>query len=352
VTLYSALPVTGADGSVNGVVLVSQSSYRILQDLYRLRLDIFTIFLLSLLATVIISIFLSVTISRPLKKLSRKAEQIFTPGSGLSGTFVMKKKHDEIGKLAASLDRLREQLKDHIEFIESFAGDVSHELKNPLASIRSSAEIAGDLARENEVDRDGLNRFLGIIQRETSRMEGLISRVREISQIDARIGKEKTGRIELCGLIRQTAERFQLQSRKTETGIDVGCIDEPVYIRASAERIIQLADNLIDNALSFSPPGGRVTVEVSTKENGTGEAAAVLTVSDSGPGVPRELIGKIFNRFFSYRTNKEGGGARHAGLGLSIVKSVAEGYGGTVSAENKQGGGAEFTVLLPVEGPG
>jgi two-component system, OmpR family, sensor histidine kinase ChvG len=357
VTLYSALPVFGAGRGVIGAVLVSQSSYRILQDLYRLRIDIFTIFLLSLLATVIISIFLSITISRPLKTLSRKAEKIFTPGGKLQGQFSTKKGRDEIGKLASTLDKLTAQLREHIGFIESFAGDVSHELKNPIASIRSSAEIAGDLAEEQ---RDGGNtgdiqQFLAIIQKEAARMETLISSIREISNIDARLPEEGRERIDLVPLFRGVVENSRIRNADKALKFDFFSPPGPVYISAAPERIIQVGENLIDNAVSFSPSGSRITVRVES----AGGSAARLTVIDEGPGIPDEIIQKIFNRFFSYRTGATDSGneqlpagsrSDHAGLGLAIVKAIVEGYGGTITAKNNAEGGAAFTVILPAAG--
>ncbi len=351
VTLYSALPVFGSGRGVIGAVLVSQSSYRILQDLYRLRIDIFTIFLLSLLATLIISIFLSITISRPLKTLSRKAEKIFTPGGKLQGRFSTRKGRDEIGKLAATLDKLTGQLREHIRFIESFAGDVSHELKNPIASIRSSAEIAGELAEEQRAggSTGDIQQFLAIIQKEAARMETLISSIREISNIDARLPEENRERIDLVPLFRGVVENAGIRSAGAAVQFDFSPPPGPVYISAAPERIIQVGENLIDNAVGFAPSGSRISVRI---ESGGG--VVIISVSDEGPGIPEELLEKIFTRFFSWRgsgTDKTGDVTGHTGLGLAIVKAIVEGYGGTITAKNNPAGGALFTVILPRGGP-
>ncbi len=379
VTLYSALPVLGEyqvkGKGVIGVVLVSQSSYRILQDLYNLRLDIFKIFLLSLLATILISIFLSLTISQPLKNLSRKAEEIFTPGGKFRGRFLTRGGKDEIGKLATSLDKLTERLREHIAFIESFAADVSHELKNPIASIRSAAEVADGLIISEQSDRQTdpvtIKRFLSVIQGETARMESLISSIREISKIDARLDEEARERIDLVPLIRQTVERFQLQAESKNITFRLHFPESAAtispnafYVHATPERIIQVLENLVANAVSFSPEGGRVSIDVSTHKrqavpHGKGEVTVHLVVSDEGPGVPEEILDNIFLRFFTYRRKDHADAGKdnfydrdefhtqHTGLGLAIVKAIVKGYGGSITAGNNPSGGARFTVILP-----
>jgi two-component system sensor histidine kinase ChvG len=353
VTLYSALPIYQG-GEVKGVVLVSQSTYRILQDLYRLRLDIFKIFLLSFAAAVIISVFLSITISRPLKNLSKKAQKIFTPQGKFEGRFSTRNRNDEIGKLAGTLDKLTDELREHISFIESFAADVSHELKNPIASIRSSAEIVAESIGSGRMIEDEARRFLGIIQKEAARMESLIATVREISKIDTRLQEEEMERVDICKIVSFTLESFNLRAEEKGIRLYPEFHDESVFITASPGRISQIVENIIDNALSFAPPYSTITVQV-RKEGG----CVSVTVCDEGPGIPLEIKDKIFSRFYSYReqaVSSENGISKgpdkpldtHAGLGLAIVKAIVEGYDGNVKAENRdEGSGARITVELP-----
>ncbi len=336
------------------MVLVSQSSYRILQDLYRLRLDIFKIFLLSFVAAVIISVFLSITISRPLKKLSKKAQKIFTPQGKFEGRFSTRKRNDEIGKLAGALDKLTDELREHISFIESFAADVSHELKNPIASIRSSAEIIAESMESDRTPEDETRRFLGIIQKEAARMESLIAAVREISKIDTRLQEEEMERVDICRIISFTVESFILRAEEKHVGFTLEIPDEPVFVTASPGRIIQVMENIIDNALGFSPPHSTIMIQV--REN-TGTVN--ITVCDEGPGIPLDIKEKIFSRFYSYREQATSNRDRnyresdkptdtHTGLGLAIVKAIVEGYNGNVKAENRGEGGARISVELPV----
>lgn len=354
VNLYSALPVWKGD-TVIGAVLVSQSTYRILQDLYALRLDIFKIFLFSLGAAVLLSIFLSMTISRPLKKLNRQARVIFTAEGRFKGAFGIRNRRDEIGKLAHALNTLADRLRKHIGFIEAFAGDVSHELKNPLASVRSAAEVASETDSVEDT-----RAFLEIIQRETARMESLISSIREISKIDTSLQDEETEIVDARAVVRQVIEAVSPRAAGKDVGICLagdapggGAASVPVEngdrtghtgpaesraaakdsaaVRISPGRLTQVLENILDNAVSFSPPGGRVTVSVSRLKE-----KVRIEVADHGPGIPEEILEKIFLRFFTCRDGKyTGSGEHHAGLGLAICKAIVEGYGGRIFADRE-----------------
>ena len=338
VTLYSALPIR-REAQIIGAVLVSQSTFRILQDLYSVRLDIFKIFLISLLAAVLISILVSLTISRPLKKLSGKAREIFTPRGKLQGRFSTGNRKDEIGELAGALDRLTEKLREHISFIESFASDISHELKNPIASIRSSAEIVADTLGP---DNDETGKFLTIIQREASRMERLISAVRDITSIDARMEEEDKEEVDLGVLAGLIVEGFKLRADNKRISFHLKIPEKKITVSAAPHRLTQVFENIINNAVSFTPPEGSVFVRI-YQEN----QQACITVLDEGPGIPEDITDKIFTRFFSSRSNKQDFDGGHAGLGLAIVQAIVRGYSGTVEAVSKKDGGACLTVRLP-----
>lgn len=333
VTLFSALPIIIKD-KVTGAVLVSQSTYKILQNLYEVRLDIFKIFLTTVGAAVIISFILSATIARPLRKLRNEAEAILDRRGRLTRLFPHTKRKDEIGDLTRSLEELTRSLDKHISFIESFASDLSHEFKNPLASIRSAIEIV--LETDKKEDRE---HFLLMVIRDVSRMERLLSGAREISRLDASLKEEKRQKVNLNTLLSHLIESFRLH--KDKIFFCLKHIEKPVEIFASPERLSQVCENLLDNAVSFSPENG--TVEVSLLQEGD---KITITVTDEGPGIPVENIKNIFDRFFSFRP---GGGKKdeHTGLGLSIAKVIVEGYGGSIRAKNRENKGAAFIVQFP-----
>jgi two-component system sensor histidine kinase ChvG len=325
-------------------VVVSQSTFRILSALYEVRLGIFKVFLASVAAAVVLTLLVSTTIARPLQKLRDEANALLDRRGRLRGRFRGSRRQDEIGDLARALEELTRRLEAHLAFIESFASDVSHEFKNPLASIRTATELLAEV--EDPADRQ---RFLAMVQREVARMEGLLSGVREITEIDAQLETEKTGRVALDTLLREVVEGRCLRA-DNRVKINVDAPLEPVFVRASPERLTQVFENLLDNAASFSPEGGIVDVRV-TRQDGAG----VVTVDDRGPGIPEANLERIFDRFFRYRPDEPAGGnsskAGHTGLGLAIVKAIVDGYGGSISARNRPEGGARFEVRLPAIRP-
>jgi len=188
-----------------GAVLVSQSTYRILRDLYELRLRVFEIFLVSVAAAVALSLLTSTTIVRPLTRLRWQAGEILDGRGHLRGHFQAPTRRDEIGELARALRELTRRLEAHLAFGESFAADLSHELKNPLASIRAAAEMIPAAGADERA------RFLGVIQQEVARLEGLLARVREIAWIDARLEEEQRERLDVAELAARCVESLRLR---------------------------------------------------------------------------------------------------------------------------------------------
>jgi two-component system sensor histidine kinase ChvG len=334
IILYSAIPIRSSN-SIVGAVLVSQSTYRILMDLYEIRLTIIKIFLFSVIAAVILSLLLSSTIARPLRKLKREAEAVLDRRGRLTRHFKQIRRLDEIGDLSRALTSLTKRLEQHIQFIESFAADISHEFKNPLASIRSATEIA--LLTSKKEDRI---RFLQMIQKDVARMERLLCGAREITKIDASLAKESIETVDLNQLCQGIIDGFKLREKNITFRIQI--CKNPLMVSASPERLAQVFENILDNAVSFSETQGWIELEL-----GQQDGKAVIRVSDNGPGIPSEHKEKIFERFFSFR-QKNNNDNQHTGLGLSIVKVIVESYEGTISACNREKGGACFEITLPI----
>ena len=335
-TLYSAIPVR-SQGKVVGAVVVSQSTFRILSALYEVRLGIFKVILASVAAAVVLSLLVSTTIARPLRQLRNEAAALLDRRGRLRGRFRGSRRGDEIGDLARALEELTRRLETHLAFIESFAADVSHEIKNPLASIRGATELLAEV--EDPADRQ---RFLAMVQKEVARMEGLLSGLREITEIDAQLESERTRTVALDHLLREIVEGRCLRA---DNGLEIklDTPSEPILVQASPERLTQVFENLLDNAASFSPASGTVEVRL-TRENGSG----LILVNDRGPGIPETHIDRIFDRFFRYRPNEQGSRNGHTGLGLAIVKAIVDGYGGSITVRNRPEGGARFEVRLPI----
>ncbi len=338
VTLHIAIPVR-IEGVVEGAVLVSQSTGRILLALDAVRLDVFKVFLLSLGAAVILSLVAATTIARPLARLRRRAGAILDRRGRLRGGFTASTRRDEIGDLERALAELTRQLEQHLRATEAFAADVSHEFKNPLASIRTATDMALEDVHPGE-----RRRFLEMIQKDVARMERLLSEAREISRIDARLDDEERTDIPLDHLLSGLVESFHLRNADAGLHFDLALADADVIVFASADRLTQAFENLIDNAVSFSPEGGRITIALKADAE-----SSETTIADEGPGIPDGHRDRIFSRFFSYRPDDDTG-SNHTGLGLALARSIVESHGGTITAEPRSGGGTKMVVVLPLAG--
>ena len=333
-TLYSAIPILYYE-EVTGVVLVSQSTYNILKDLYEVRKDILKIFLITIIFAILISLLLDYTISRPIIRLRNEAKNLLDKKGRLIGYFQESKRKDEIGDLARSLKELTRRLGSHLSFIESFSADLSHEMKNPIASIQNA--IAISLSAKNRREQ---KRFLEMIKKEAFRMEKLLQGIREITNIDISIDNEKKEVINPIIIIQQIIESYKLRGIKQRIKLENKYAD--ISLQMAPERFVQIIENLVDNAISFSKENSEITILIAKKNNN-----AEIHVTDNGSGIEKENIDKIFQRFFSYRPGNNNKN-KHTGLGLSIVKSIVEAYNGTISVKNKKEKGAEFIIFLPM----
>ena len=331
VTLYRMTPVVVGGWTV-GAVVASKSTFTILQDLYVVRLRVMRIFIASLAVAILVSIFFSATIVGPLRQLRLDAHAVLDRRGGVHDIdFRGSDRRDEIGELSRALERIMRRLDAHVGLVEQFASDVVHELKNPLASIRNANEMLSEVH-----DAGDRRRFVGVIEQEVARMERLLSGVREISTIDAQLVRETPERIDLGALLSRIVDGFRRrEGERILFELQLG--EAPMHVEASEDRLIQVFENLLDNAASFSPPGGTVTV-AAAPDNGH----VVVRVIDRGPGIPEAHLGRIFDRFFTHRAESRAG---HTGLGLAIVKAIVDAYGGSISAANAERG-AEFRVRL------
>ncbi len=332
-TLHSAIPIRGG-GKVIGAVVVTQSTVRVLRSLYAVRLRIFEILLVSIGAAILLSFLLATTISRPVAQLSSQAADLVDRRGRLRGRFRGSKRRDEIGELARALEALTARLQGHLGFIESFAADVAHEFKNPLAAIRNAIELL-----DGESEPAERVRLSHLALAEISRLERLLGSVAEITAIDARLEAEPTERLVLSDLLAGLVEGFKLRYPTLRFELDIP--DEKHWTRASPDRLAQAFENLLDNAASFSPPQGTIAIRLRSSDTQVG-----VEISDQGPGIPEADRERVFERFFSSRPEGRAASA-HSGLGLAIVRAIVEGYGGNVRALSGRMGGATIEVRLP-----
>ncbi len=331
-----AVPVQRVRATV-GVLLLSTNPGEIDQIDTAERWGILRIAMIAGAVTIILSLALAGTIAGPLRRLASAAERVQSSATMRAEIPDFSDRADEVGHLSRALRSMTSALYNRIEAIERFAADVAHELKNPLTSLRSAVETLPRTRRAEDRER-----LTAIIQHDVKRLDRLISDISNASRLDAELARQSA---ELVEIERLVETMVSIQS-DLAAGRDVKVVLEPRTGRLPAtvlghdSRLAQVFNNLIDNAVSFSPPGGTVRAAVTTTET-----EVMVTVTDEGPGI-RGDISRIFQRFYTDRPDGEHFGD-HSGLGLSISRQIVEAHKGTITAENRTDrSGARFLVRL------
>ena len=248
-------------------------------------------------------------------------------------------RRDEIGSLARAVSDMSQSLRHRIDNIEAFAADVTHELKNPLASLRSAVDSL------DKVKRPDLRRqLLDVVRQDVIRLDRLINDVGEAARTDAELARARFEPVDLGPLIQNIVSSWE--DRRETGNVRIAFARprrESTLVMGEPGRLARAIDNIIDNAISFSPPGG--LVEIAAIHVGDN---ILIRIDDEGPGVPAELREAIFNRFHSVRPQAENFG-RHSGLGLAIARAIVEGHDGEIDVEDRDDApsGARFTIKLP-----
>jgi two-component system sensor histidine kinase ChvG len=334
-------------GQVLGVVLLLRDGAELEKAIAEVRVDVFRVFLGALGITVMLSIYLSGLISRPLQRLAYAAEAVRQGKGRYVEIPDMSHRNDEIGDLSVALRDMTYALLTRMDTIERFAADVSHEIKNPLTSLRSAVETAAKIT-----DEEKRKKLLAIIQHDVQRLDRLISDISNASRLDAELSRVEMGRVDIPALMHRLRDAYKKPLERAEGDtVDDGKIildlpqDAAFYARGNAERLEQVFGNLISNALSFCPPQGRVTIRALQQND-----KIIVQVDDEGPGIPENKLQTIFERFYTERPQHEGYG-EHSGLGLSISRQIMDAHGGQLWAENLRNDkgdikGARFNVVL------
>ncbi len=300
--------------------------------------------LVALAVNLLASVLLHLFVARPIMRLSAAADQVRMQRARAISLPDLEGRRDEIGDLAMSLETMTETLSDRMDAIERFAADVSHEIKNPLTSIRSALETL-DLVKE-PAQRE---RLTTLLQADVKRLDRLITDISNASRLDAELSRERPRPIDLNVLIGDIAEVYATTLKPGQARVDLSLAGDDIRVLGRDGPLGQVFRNLIDNARSFSPEGGVVRVTAARSE--VDPKTAMVTVDDDGPGIPPENLETVFKRFYTSRPKGTAFGA-NSGLGLSIVRQIVEAHGGRVQALNRTdaGGataGARFVVELP-----
>jgi two-component system sensor histidine kinase ChvG len=342
--LSAAVPVQRYK-QVLGALILTRDNRAIAASLRQIRYDMLTIAAAALGITVLLSLYLAGTITQPIVRLARAADEVRLARESRPEIPDLGKRGDEIGDLNDALRSMTDALWQRINTIESFAADVAHELKNPLTSLRSAIEMAA----RPDLDAERRAKLMAIVMDDINRLNRLISDISDASRLDAELMRGEVKAVDLHGLLADMIGHYAVSTAR-KAGVDVEfrvAANPPFAAHGHDGRYGQVFRNVIDNALSFGPSGSRILVELSREPRG---GPFVVTIDDEGPGIPEDNLESIFERFYSERPTEHFG--QHSGLGLSICRQIMETYGGSIAATNRRGPdgkilGARFTIRVP-----
>ncbi len=336
-TPVGALAVEGAEGEIDALVK-------------RDREMVLRLFLVCLIISVVLSLTLASTIANPLADLAAAAEMGRDKNARkMSPTRVripdLSGRPDEIGRLSGALRGMVSALYERIEGNEQFAADVAHEIKNPLASLRSAVGTLRVAKRDDQRET-----LLEIIEHDVRRLDRLVSDISNASRLDSELVKEEEETFDLLKMLTNINDFLGREAELKGIEYIADLPEDPIHVQGLEGRLAQVFVNLITNATSFCEDGDAIRVWARKREN-----RVLIVVEDTGPGIPNEALTKIFKRFYSERP--EGQFGNNSGLGLAISKQIIEAHGGVIWAENirpteadmtSEPLGARFVVGLPV----
>jgi len=324
---------------LNGATLLTvRNAVDITESVRAARTTLGFAMLLVLGASALLSLFLARTIVTPLRLLARAAVRVRQGREREVEVPRLPQRSDEIGLLARAVSDMTTALRQRIDAVDSFAADVAHEIKNPLASLRSAIESlprVSDPALKEEL--------IQIATHDVRRIDRLVSEISDASRIDAEMSRATLEKIDLAELVRAIIGGREDRAENEGRPIELATRGFAANVRGVGARLERVVENLLDNAVSFSPP--EAPIEVAIDNDGQWVS---LTVCDRGPGIPEESREKVFKRFHSVRPDAEAFG-NHSGLGLAIARAIAEAHDGTLTATDRPDGepGACLLLRLP-----
>lgn len=341
--LTVALPIQRYK-QVLGALTLTVAGDEIDEAVREVRFEILSIFGLSITVTVLLSLYLASSITRPIQKLAASAERVRLNRDRELEITDLSARNDEIGELSRAFRDMTESLRQRLDAIEGFAADVAHEIKNPLTSMRSAAETL-----ERVSDPAAQKRLMDVILDDVARMDRLITDISEASRLDAELFRDEMAELDLAELVRTVTATYtsnELLSGKARLIAEVSGDGTGLFVRGHEGRLARVIRNLVDNAYSFSPQGSVIRLHAWSNDG-----QIFVAVEDEGPGIPEGKLSSVFDRFYSERPSGEKFGT-HSGLGLSISKQIVEAHGGSIRAENRlingsDRAGARFIVQLP-----
>ena len=361
--------------ATRGALLLSTQGGDIDRVITSARLAQLRFFLVLAIVMLVLSLSLANTIAEPVRRLADAAERVRRGIRARQQIPDFTARSDEIGHLSRALRDMTQALYNRLDAIESFAADVAHELKNPLTSLRSALETLPRVNADHSRDR-----LIAVMQHDVRRLDRLISDISDASRLDAELARGEASPVDVAALLHAVVSMAQDSPRRNGARVQLSIptrrgrnASADYFVLGHDSRLAQVVTNLIDNACSFSEPGGLVCVALertsarSEPERDQPFDRVIITVDDEGPGIPPHALERIFERFYTDRPSQ--GFGQNSGLGLSISRQIVEAHGGRIWACNRptelsgvpvatadrdnleegirHGAGARFVVELP-----
>jgi two-component system sensor histidine kinase ChvG len=323
-----------------GYIVVSEQANDIIIAVKERKAFIIRTMIAVAIVILIFSLFLNKYILKPIGLLVKFSDAIKKKSNhnlDMKKVFI---RDDEIGKLTISIDEMTKELQQRTNRAETFSNDLAHEIRNPLASLKSASELLDKTTEKNDSEK-----LLKIINHDVERIERLITDYSQMLKDEASLSREKMSKINLIDIINSVVEDFKQDLANQNKNIKIIVSDgvknkEGYFILGIGNRLEQVVANLLDNSISFSQDSQKIEINVEETSNNL-----LMTIKDEGPGFSEASPQKIFKRFYSNRPKSFG---KHSGLGLNIVKNIVQLHKGTIAASNRLNTkGAQVEVLLP-----
>lgn len=337
--ISAAIPLAGR----SGVLLTTLNARDVVRNVRAERFRLGVVLAAAITLSVLLSLFLARTIVRPLRRLARAAQRVRQGRAREVQVPRLPSRRDEIGRLARAVSDMSLALRQRIDATEAFAADVAHELKNPLASLRSAVDTLA-VVQQPELQQ----KLIDVVRDDVVRLDRLITDISDASRLDAELSRVNFEPIDV-GVMLQNLVKVR-EERGRNMGIRMAFARPRLgtaIVMGETSRLTRAIENLIDNAVSFSPQGGLVEIGATRVED-----EVLIRIEDEGPGVPPEAREEIFNRFHSLRPDNDAFG-KHSGLGLAIARTIIDGHGGRIIVQDKEHGGqgACFLIRMPYKAP-
>ena len=332
--LMAAAPIV-IDGQLHGAVVLQQASDQLLALRDRALSRLFNLTLIATAAAVIIMFAFATWISVRIGRLRDAADSAVGSDGRIQLSMPESASADEIGALSRGFERLLARLNEHAQYLRTLGGKLSHELRTPLTIVRSSLDNL-----ESEGLRDDQSRYITRAREGTQRLQSILSALGAAARVEESIKQSERVNFDLREILLSAVAAYRDGFPGAHFALELP--EGPCFARGAPDLMVQLLDKLIENAVDFCPPGGTITTRLERVQ-----AHYSLQVANDGPLIPQELTGRLFESLFEQR--RGGDDKPHFGLGLYIVRLIAEFHGGAAIAANRDdGSGAVFTITLPL----